>query len=69
MGDVDIEVGERVEFCAPGFPVTGKSGVVEGARPFALLVAFDDGSVGTWRRDAFRRLAPKTGADDEHERR
>ena len=62
---MSIEVGDRVVFVTEGFPVTGKRGIVEGARPFALLVLFDDGSVGTWRRDDFRKVAPE---GDGHER-
>lgn len=51
----EIQVGDRVVFIAPGFALTGASGKVEGARPFALLVAFDNGSVATWRRDYFKK--------------
>lgn len=50
---LDIQVGDRVVFVKSGFPLTGKAGRVEGARPLALLVAFDSGHVGTWRRDYF----------------
>jgi hypothetical protein len=48
-----IRVGDRVRFVEPGFSLSGHVGTVEGARPFALLVAFDSGSVGTWKRDYF----------------
>lgn len=57
----EIQVGDRVVFIEPGFALTGASGKVEGARPFALLVAFDNGSVASWRRDYFKR--------EEHEQR
>lgn len=55
---VTINVGDRVVFSEPGFPLTGQRGKVEGARPFALLVAFDNGSVGTWRRAYFLKEQP-----------
>lgn len=55
MQGEDIQVGDRVVFHEPGFSLTGASGKVEGARPFSLLVAFDNGHVGTWRRDLFKK--------------
>lgn len=50
-----IHVGDRVRFVQPGFPLTGKCGKVEGAREMTILVAFDQGSVGSWRRDYFMK--------------
>lgn len=50
-----IRVGDRVRFTEPGFSLTGKCGKVEGARPLSVLVAFDDGGVGMWRRDYFTK--------------
>lgn len=50
-----IHVGDRVRFTEPGFPLTGMCGKVEGARSLSILVAFDNGSVGTWRRAYFTK--------------
>lgn len=61
-----IQVGDRVLFREPGFVLTGMGGKVEGARPFALLVLFDNGSVQTWRRDYFEKEQDR---DAEREQR
>jgi len=59
---IEIQVGDRIIFTEPGFPLTGKRGRAVFTRGFAVTVEFSERgqiSTSTWRRDYLLPLKDK----------